>query len=1137
MARLMSRLMNTARLVGVIVGVPWLLITKVGWCLPRNVTLNDVGNAWTMGDLDPSTVVKALACAVWITWALAIVSFCVHLGSKVLHVTARRPVFVPKRIFAVTGRWVGGVALTATTTMMAMGGSAMAATNAKPLVEVSRQLQATSTSPTEATLLSPVNPVPVAATNTARTWTVKPGDTLWEIAEAQLGDGAQWRSIEAANPSLAGHRDDLPVGMVLVIPDGSSTTTPAPVPVATQTPVSVPVLGTVTVEKGDHFWKISDDVLSQAYGRPATDAEISPYWHDMVESNKNRVASGDVNLIFVGERYDVQLPELPADVVDRTITTPNVITRLDTPGAGDVATNWEPASDPVLEPVSEPVIVASTPVPVVGVAPEPAMVAAPVAELRASASDSDSSDVSLLAFAAVGMSAIGAGAVLLGLRRRRARAERTRDIAEALEDPSEDLLTLLSRIRAIATPDVAVTMDGVQRLLRRQLMVEHKPAPAIAVARAGRNGVELLLEIPNRHAPAGFVSVDEGACWVLSPDVTPTMLEEARANETSLMPGLVSVGSNEIGSVLVDVERLGALEIRSDDPHGSGIGVLASMAAEWEGAPWLDLDETEIFGIGLPESIFSPYERLRLIDESDVDLVVRTLCDTARNEAVAYPAGKHVERAATSAFVFGPKIVLVGPGQAEIAKNLAEAALHSGSGLCVVALDQLPQGSSCLVVTGGTAVLEPYGLDLDHVAMLSPEMAVGVGAVVDSSDNVLGTIPWPELWQLQTTTTSLVESFTASPSENAVEIVGSFDGDDHDRNDGDDFEDTEFDDERFSGQFDQVSELGELTLEQFVNSSCYDLHVVGSNDPVHDDDDDPDGGPGGGGLPTFTGEPTDAVALSEAVDGVSQAEEVLADLLAPTGSVLFRMLSEAMPTLTGTTFAVSGKTAPRAVELVTFLSLRAPAPINRVLEAMWPMNMETRTVVKAVSRIRGAIAPGNILLASDKYVLDGIDSDWVRFQKLIEAANTFDSNGALLLLRNALDLVQCRPFEGRKGSSWEWLEHGFIESNVRVAIVDASEALGELALAAGDAALTLWACEKARLCEPNREATHQLRMRAFAMLGDRDALRREVKYAQASAMIDDPFAEISTNMKQLLRVLEAQFTDTQLSETAQRHTA
>ena len=56
-----------------------------------------------------------------------------------------------------------------------------------------------------------------------------------------------------------------------------------------------------------------------------------------------------------------------------------------------------------------------------------------------------------------------------------------------------------------------------------------------------------------------------------------------------------------------------------------------------------------------------------------------------------------------------------------------------------------------------------------------------------------------------------------------------------------------------------------------------------------------------------------------------------------------------------------------------------------------------------------------------------------------------------------------------------------------VRIVDAAEALAELALHAGDASKASWACEKARLMEPHREATHLLRMRAYALLGDRDS--------------------------------------------------
>ena len=145
----------------------------------------------------------------------------------------------------------------------------------------------------------------------------------------------------------------------------------------------------------------------------------------------------------------------------------------------------------------------------------------------------------------------------------------------------------------------------------------------------------------------------------------------------------------------------------------------------------------------------------------------------------------------------------------------------------------------------------------------------------------------------------------------------------------------------------------------------------------------------------------------------------------------------------------------------------------------------------------------------------------------MDAARTVDRYGAIRLLTAALELVTCRPFAGRrfygaKGSSWEWLEHDYLETDVLVRIVDAAEALAELGVATGDPGPVLWACDKARLIDAHREATHLLRMRAYALLGDRDSLIREARHAHQSATMDDPFIERSANVDHLLELLEAQ---------------
>jgi len=64
----------------------------------------------------------------------------------------------------------------------------------------------------------------------------------------------------------------------------------------------------VVVEKGDHLWSISAKHLENRLARHPSDAEIAPYWRQVVEANRDRLRSGDPDLIYPGE--DVLLPEV-----------------------------------------------------------------------------------------------------------------------------------------------------------------------------------------------------------------------------------------------------------------------------------------------------------------------------------------------------------------------------------------------------------------------------------------------------------------------------------------------------------------------------------------------------------------------------------------------------------------------------------------------------------------------------------------------------------------------------------------------------------------------------------------------------------------------------------------------------------
>lgn len=82
----------------------------------------------------------------------------------------------------------------------------------------------------------------------ARTYTIKAGDTLWDIAEA---NDVTVKAIKDANPSVDPNR--LLVGKVLTLPDASPAS--APVPAAAAVPAASGP--TYTVKKGDNLTKIA----------------------------------------------------------------------------------------------------------------------------------------------------------------------------------------------------------------------------------------------------------------------------------------------------------------------------------------------------------------------------------------------------------------------------------------------------------------------------------------------------------------------------------------------------------------------------------------------------------------------------------------------------------------------------------------------------------------------------------------------------------------------------------------------------------------------------------------------------------------------------------------------------------------
>lgn len=104
---------------------------------------------------------------------------------------------------------------------------------------------------------------------------VRPGDTLWSIAEANLGDGHRWREVAAANPDLDPNR--LVIGAWIELPEpGGMAAGGAPVPAAP--PATAPA-GSATAERVRRTIRAADEA-----GAPP----------DLLDEAERVLAAGDV---------------------------------------------------------------------------------------------------------------------------------------------------------------------------------------------------------------------------------------------------------------------------------------------------------------------------------------------------------------------------------------------------------------------------------------------------------------------------------------------------------------------------------------------------------------------------------------------------------------------------------------------------------------------------------------------------------------------------------------------------------------------------------------------------------------------------------------------------------------------------
>ncbi|MDA8285163.1 MAG: BTAD domain-containing putative transcriptional regulator [Actinomycetota bacterium] len=275
LARLARGLVALVLLAALVAGVPWALWHYVGWPLPHHVpSAAQLGHVLDSHGIAGRTLVDALAVVVWVAWAVLVASVAAEIPAAVGGRRARRlplaGAFQP-----LTGRLVAAVVVACLAVAPRPGPSTPTGSPAGGLVALRRPVaalvltvdrwplpsHAPPTRPpaadTAATGVAPAStPVPGPAAGATRTYVVRRGDTLWGIAERELGDPLRWSQIFSLNenraqPGGATLTDPhwIDPGWTLLLPvaapSPASPASPTPVP-GSPTPTPVPPTASAT---------------------------------------------------------------------------------------------------------------------------------------------------------------------------------------------------------------------------------------------------------------------------------------------------------------------------------------------------------------------------------------------------------------------------------------------------------------------------------------------------------------------------------------------------------------------------------------------------------------------------------------------------------------------------------------------------------------------------------------------------------------------------------------------------------------------------------------------------------------------------------------------------------------------------
>ncbi|MEU8795407.1 hypothetical protein [Streptomyces sp. NPDC048643] len=440
----------------------------------------------------------------------------------------------------------------------------------------------------------------------------RPAESLWSIAERELGDGERWREISELNAgrTMSDGRvfessSFLQPGWKLVMPDSAQAGKRPRTEGHKAVPADSEEHRVVTVHTGDSLSKIAEAELGDG-----------TEWPMLFDASEGKVQPGGLpaitspDLIYAGQRVTIPSarveppapspgsPNSPGREPSSATPVPHENeptgdTESDEAGPPPTASGTNPTRQPGSRAPSHPTDGATAdhtaaPVPSAAVT-EPAP-ASPLLNLRT----------------VFGAGALLAAAVTSALALRRTLQRRRRKPGETISIASE-ATPVEQQLAAAAEPSGAARLDRALRTMVRAAEQDGRPTPLLRAARIDTRTLHVLPDVASSEPQLPFAAGEAG-WWRLDDDA-----ELVDETETPTIPGphpaLVTVGSTPSGDlVLADLTQLPVLLLDGNPVHVSE--VCTSLALELGMSPWARDVEVIVVGFGEELPNLLPHSRI-----------------------------------------------------------------------------------------------------------------------------------------------------------------------------------------------------------------------------------------------------------------------------------------------------------------------------------------------------------------------------------------------------------------------------------------------------------------------------------------------------------------------------------------------